>query len=110
MEHLEGRLSILAAMRARKRTFQVVLIAHGSHVEKVQEVVDLALAQGVAVKYVDRRELDAMAHAVTHGGILAIASPKPRTTPDELYQLIEKSNSPPLLLLLEGIDDARNLG
>jgi predicted rRNA methylase len=110
MEHLEGRQSVLAALAARKRTFEVILIRHGAHAEKVQDVIDAAAAQRVAIKYVDRRELDAMAHGATHGGVLAIVSPKPRATPAELYQLVDTGSSPPLLLLLEGIDDARNLG
>src|SRR6266436_2738840 len=88
MEHLEGRQSVSAALLARRRTFEVILIAHGAHAEKVQEVIDLAAAQGVAVKYVDRRELDSMAHGATHGGVLAIASAKPRTTPAELFELV----------------------
>lgn len=110
MEHLEGRQSVLAALHARKRSFQMILIAHGAHLEKLQDVIDLAIQQKVAIKYVDRRELDAMAHGATHGGVLAIVSPKPRTTASELYELVEKAMTPPLLLLLEGIDDARNLG
>ena len=110
MEHLEGRQSVLAALEARKRSFEVILISHGAHAEKVQDVIDAAAARGVAIKYVDRRELDAMAHGATHGGVLAIVSPKPRATPAELYRIVDASAKPPLLLLLEGIDDARNLG
>jgi 23S rRNA (guanosine2251-2'-O)-methyltransferase len=110
MEHLEGRQSVLAALAARKRSFQVILISHGAHAEKVQDVIDAAIVQRVAIKYADRRELDAMAHGATHGGVMAIVSPKPRATPAELYRIVEASDAPPLLLLLEGIDDARNLG
>ena len=110
MEHLEGRQSVLAALQARRRKFQVILISHGAHAEKVQDVLDLAAAQGIAVKYVPRQELDAMAHGATHGGVLAIVSAKPRTTPAELLEGMQSLSSPPLVLLLEGIDDARNLG
>jgi len=110
MEHLEGRQSVLAALAARQRTFEVILVSHGAHAEKVQDVIDAAAGQGVAIKYVDRRELDAMAHGATHGGVLAIVSPKPRAMPAELYRIVESGPKPPLLLLLEGIDDARNLG
>ena len=110
MEHLEGRQSVIAALRARLRSFQVILVAHGAHVEKLEEVLELAAGQNISVKYVDRKELDAMAHGATHGGVLAIASPKPRATPQQLYDLVSTAQRPPLFLLLEGIDDARNLG
>ena len=110
MEHLEGRQSVLAALKAYKRKFQVVLVSHGAHAEKVRDVLDAAAARGVPVKRVDGRELDALAHGASHGGVLALCSPKPRTSPDELAHLLAAVHGPPLLLLLEGVDDARNLG
>jgi 23S rRNA (guanosine2251-2'-O)-methyltransferase len=110
MEHLEGRQSVLAALQARQRRFQVILIAHGSHAEKIQEVLDMAGELAVPVKQVERRELDALAHGASHGGVLAIVSAKPRLSSDELLKLVDDLKEPALLLLLEGVDDARNLG
>jgi len=110
MEHLEGRQSILAALKARQRRFEVILTAHGMHTEKIQEVLDLAGELGVPTKSVERRELDALAHGRTHGGLLAVATAKPRLSGNELLKLLDSITGPPLLLLLEGIDDARNLG
>lgn len=110
MEHLEGRQSVLAALQARSRTFQVILIGHGAQSQAVQEIIELATAQGVPVRFAERGELDALAHGATHGGVLAIVSPRPRTRIDELLDLAKRAPQPPLLLLLEGIDDARNLG
>src|SRR5260221_5737080 len=110
MEHLEGRQSVLAALRARQRMFQVILVSHGAHVEKLQELLDLAGELNVPVKSVDRRELDAMAHGQTHGGVVALVGAKPRMTAEQLIELIDTLNAPPLLLLIEGVEDARNLG
>ncbi len=110
MEHLEGRQSVLAALKAGQRKFQSVLISHGSHAEKVQEVIDLATARGVPVRFADANELGAIAHGATHGGVIAICSAKPKTSPLELLQLLDGLSEPPLLLLLEGVEDARNLG
>lgn len=110
MEHLEGRQSVLAALQARQRTFQVILVCHGAHSQAVQEVIEIATAQGVPVRFADRGELDARAHGATHGGVLAIVSAKTRTSVDELLDLVNRAPQAPLLLLLEGIDDARNLG
>lgn len=111
MEHLEGRQSVLAALRARQRRFEVILVSHGAHVEKLQEVLDVAAEMGVPIRQADGRELDAMAHGVTHGGILAVVSAKPRANAEELLEIVDAlRGEPPLLLLLEGIEDARNLG
>src|SRR6476646_3198469 len=78
MEHLEGKQSVLAALNARQRRFQVILVSQSTHDEKVQDVLDLAAERNVPVRRVDRKELDALAHGTTHGGVLAIASAKPR--------------------------------
>ena len=86
MEHLEGRQSVLAALRARQRRFQVILLRHDAHAEKVQDVIDLAGQLAVPIRRVAAQELDAVAHGATHGGVLAIASEKPRTTPDQLIK------------------------
>jgi 23S rRNA (guanosine2251-2'-O)-methyltransferase len=110
MEHLEGRQSVLAALKARQRRFEVILLRHGLHEESAQDVIELAGAFGVPIRHVESRELDALAHGASHGGVLAVCSPKPRTTPEQLLELLDGLNEPPLLLLLEGVDDARNLG
>jgi 23S rRNA (guanosine2251-2'-O)-methyltransferase len=111
MEHLEGRQSILAALRARQRRFQVILTRHGMHEENVRDVLDLARDLGVPTRPVESRELDAISHGATHGGLVAVVSPKPRATVEQLGEILDaRRNESPLLLLLEGIDDARNLG
>src|SRR5438552_9456936 len=110
MEHVEGRQSVLAALAARQRRFQVILIRHDAHEQKVRDVIDLAQQLAVPVRRVDARELDALAHGASHGGVLAIATEKPRTSIAELLEMLARITAPPLLLLLEGVDDARNLG
>ena len=101
---------MLAALQARQRRFEMILVSHGSHVEKFQEVLELAAQIGVPVKMVSREELDAMAHGTSHGGLLAVVSPKPRMSAGKLTERIEQTGQPALLLLLEGVEDARNLG
>ena len=88
----------------------MILVAHGAHVEKLQEMLDVAGEMNVPVKQVERRELDAMSHGATHGGVVAIVTAKPRMSPAKLLEMVDRLSRPPLLLLLEGVDDARNLG
>src|SRR5437868_4279370 len=102
MPHLEGRQSILAALQARQRRFELILIAHGSHLEKLEDLLEVAAAMNVPTKHVERRELDALAHGASHGGVLAIVSPKQRMSAAQLLELVDRLAEPPLLLLLEG--------
>lgn len=110
MAHLEGRQSILAALHARQRKFQVILIRHATHAQGVDEVIAAADQMGVPVRYVESRELESLAHGASHGGMLAICSAKPRAAVDDVLEMIRTASDPALLLLLEGVDDARNLG
>lgn len=110
MAHLEGRQSILAALRARQRKFEVILIRHGIHAQDVQEILETAEQMNVPIRYVDAGELESLAHGKSHGGVLAICSAKPQAAIEELTEKISTLRDSPLLLLLEGVDDARNLG
>jgi 23S rRNA (guanosine2251-2'-O)-methyltransferase len=110
MEHLEGRQSVLAALQARQRRIELVLLRHGMHEQDIRPILDAAAATSVPVQYVDSKQLEAMAHGSSHGGVIAVASAKPRMTVEQLSDLLDSLSDPPLLLLLEGVDDARNLG
>src|SRR5205809_677949 len=101
MEILEGRACVLAALRAKRRTFESVIVRQGTKEDSIREILDDAEVLGVKDLRVKHESLEARAHGKTHGGILAIASPLPPASP------------PPSLdfaLLLDGVDDARNLG
>ena len=110
MPHLEGKTSVLAALQAKRRRIQLVLVKHDTPAAKIQDVLDAADANGVPVKRVDGAELDSMAHGTSHGGVLALVLAKPRWTGDDLLDAMRRLTAPPLLLMLEGVDDARNLG
>jgi 23S rRNA (guanosine2251-2'-O)-methyltransferase len=101
MDVLEGRICVLAALRARRRAFEEVLVRLGMKDESVREILEAAEAQGIPVRRVREAALEARAHARSHGGILAVATPlAPSPCPAALD----------FALLLDGVDDARNLG
>jgi 23S rRNA (guanosine2251-2'-O)-methyltransferase len=108
--HLEGKESVLAALLARRRRIELILVKHDTPAARIQDVLDAAEVNGVPVKRVDGKELDAMAHGASHGGVLALALEKPRWNGDDLIDCVRRLNTAPLLLMLEGVDDARNLG
>jgi len=110
VEHLEGKVSILAAVEARLRRIDVVLVSTSVRAEKLEELIAACVRVGVPVKRVPADELDRMTHGKTHGGAVAVCSPRLPTPFADLLSAIDASSEPPLLLLLEGVDDDRNLG
>ena len=94
---------------ARRRRIEVVLVKHDTPGDRADEVTNAAALAGVPVRMVDGRELDALVNGKSHGGVVAVCHPRSRWDRAELFDFL-KGTPKPLLLLLEGIDDARNLG
>jgi 23S rRNA (guanosine2251-2'-O)-methyltransferase len=108
--HLEGQISVLAALAAARRRIEVILLRQGMHPSKRAEIETAAGARGVPLRLVDDAEIDALTHGRTHGGVAAICSPMQRMSEPQLLDSVSRLREPPLLLLLEGLEDARNLG
>jgi 23S rRNA (guanosine2251-2'-O)-methyltransferase len=108
--HLEGRIAVEAALEVGRRRIEVVLLKAGAHEEKLGGLLAAAKRRAVAVKRVDAAELDGLTHGATHGGVVAVCGPLPTTSEVELLSLLDGRTAAPLLLLLEGIQDDRNLG
>lgn len=109
-EYLEGRASVIAAIEARRRTVHEVLIARDAKPDKVEDVLAAAARAKVPVRRVAMEEVEKFAHGRTHGGVVAAASPRPLDTEADLKALLARLKEPPLLLVLDGVDDPRNLG
>jgi 23S rRNA (guanosine2251-2'-O)-methyltransferase len=110
LEQIEGRICVEAALKARQRKISLLLIRDSLHQQLVETILNEADQQHIPIKYISRHELDTMAHGKTHGGIIAIATPKPPVSWEMLFEQIKSQPSAPALLLLEGIDDSQNLG
>lgn len=100
-ERLEGRESILAALEAGKRRFDSILLGPGADKWKNADLLALAKKRGIEVRSVSGEELGA--HGASHGGLVALAEPRP-------FSPAATFAGSDFLIVLEGADDARNLG
>jgi 23S rRNA (guanosine2251-2'-O)-methyltransferase len=77
---------------------------------RLGELAELAKAAGVAVRQVDRDELERAAEGANHQGALAwVRTPAARGEGD-LDDLLDALDAPPFLLLLDEVQDPHNLG
>src|SRR5688572_22622143 len=109
-ETLEGRTSVLAAIEARRRKIHEILVATDAKQEKIEDVLAAAARAKVTVRRVAMAEVEKLVHGRTHGGVVAVCSPRPLDTEADLKSLLAALKEPPLLLVLDGVDDPRNLG
>ncbi len=118
MEILEGRICILAALEAKLREFREVLIGPQAKPEKTADILDAAKKAGVAVRRAAAEEIDRAAHGKSHGGLVAVVSPRPVLDAAGALGLVDglerlkgaDAQVRPYLLVLDGVDDPRNFG
>lgn len=106
---VEGRNAVREALRAGQpiRKLQVSKTARlrGGLLEVVQE----ARQRGIPVQFVDPRHLDQVSVTGAHQGVVAWLAVRPLL---ELEELLERARSvpDPVLVLVDGVEDPRNLG
>lgn len=107
---LEGQQSVLAALQAHQRKFEVILIKSGVRQDRVLPILEEAEKQLVPVKFVSAIELDRLAMGKTHGGIIALCTRKRVLKLTRLRDVLRQAPGSALLLLLEGVEDSQHLG
>ena len=106
MSLLTGIHAVREALAAG-RTLERIVMARGRHGARVEEIVEMARARGVAVRFEERGVLDRMAGTRDHQGIVAVAGAK-RTWAFE--DLLHGAPENALVVLLDGVEDPHNLG
>jgi 23S rRNA (guanosine2251-2'-O)-methyltransferase len=76
---------------------------------RLRELVEVAAAAGVRVRTVPREALDADAEGGIHQGVVAEVKPLPPATLEELARA-RGGADPPLLVVLDGVEDPQNVG
>ena len=109
---LYGVNPVIEALRAARRPDQIT-VAEGSRDERLRELIELARLQAVPVNYAARLHLDREAGNNHHQGVIAhIAAPQYMDADDLLESIGARVGKypEPLVLVLDGIEDPRNLG
>ena len=100
-----GRNPVKEALKANK-VISIYMINNFSH----QEILDLLAKSNVKVTYVSVKELDNMCNGV-HQGVAAIIKPYQYVSVEEIINAPSKiEGKPPVILMLDGINDPHNLG
>jgi 23S rRNA (guanosine2251-2'-O)-methyltransferase len=99
-ETIYGVRPVIEALRSRRREVLEVLDAAGS-----REVAEAAAASGASVKKAPRARIEELARGGVHQGVVARVGPYPYSGLDEIL-----ADPDPLVLVLDGVTDPRNLG
>src|SRR5438876_1497057 len=109
---LYGVNPLMEALRARRVPDQIT-IAEGARDERLRELIELARSRGVPITFAPRTKIDREAGHSHHQGVMARIAAPAYTDADELLDAIGAavgSDGEPLAVVLDGIEDPRNLG
>jgi 23S rRNA (guanosine2251-2'-O)-methyltransferase len=104
---------VLEALRAGTRPVERLTVAEGSHESRLHEIIELARAAGVPVRRAPRAELQRIAPGANHQGVVVTIAAARYTPTDELIEALAArvgTDAPPLAVVLDGVEDPRNLG
>jgi 23S rRNA (guanosine2251-2'-O)-methyltransferase len=107
MTLLCGINPVLEALNAGTRHFERLLIVKGLRNARADEIVSRATQSGIPLRFEPRETLDRLAGGLRHQGIIAVVSARPLLT---LESLLADARDPAAVLLLDGVEDPRNLG
>jgi 23S rRNA (guanosine2251-2'-O)-methyltransferase len=111
MNQIYGLAPVLEALRARRREIQKILIATGSNPTRLNELIETARRARIPVEKRERRALDELTQNANHQGVVALTAQRAQKNAYvDAEAILDSMGSPPLLVLLDGIEDPHNLG
>lgn len=105
-----GRNSVLELLQANVPIVAVYVAEGIDRDQKVREILDLSVVQNRPLIEVPRAELDTMTAGAVHQGIAAKLEAYNYAKPQELLDIAAERGEDPLIVVLDGVTDPRNLG
>ena len=109
-EKIVGRNSVLELLRSSKPEIERILIVQGKVHPRLRQIISIAEKKRIRYDFVLHRELDQIEATVPHQGVIAFVSSTDYIDVQTLVEDAQGHGRPPLLIMLDGIQDPRNLG
>ena len=107
---LIGIHSVESAISNMPGQVRLIRIAEESHNPRVRKLVNLARELGITVVMEPRVLLERRSEGQRHQDIIAEFAAENLLTDKDLDRILESIDGPPLLLVLDGVQDPHNLG
>ncbi|WP_370636526.1 23S rRNA (guanosine(2251)-2'-O)-methyltransferase RlmB [Cohnella sp. CFH 77786] len=108
-QYLAGKHPVLEALKAG-RALNKIWVSEQAQRSLVAPILEEAKARGVVVQTADKRKLDQLVPDLPHQGIVAQAAAAAYYEVDDLLARAAERGEPPLLVLLDEVEDPHNLG
>lgn len=102
-----GKNSVLEALESANREINKILISNSIHTDgKIARIKELAQKNGIVFQFVAKEKFSQYAE-FNHQGVVAFISPIKYT---ELEDFLAKEHTNASIVMLDGVEDAHNLG
>lgn len=109
-DKLFGINPVLEALRAGRPVQRLLIAEQRKSDRDVREILRLAKDRGVEVRFSSREALSRESPNALHQGVIAIAAAREYATLDDILGIPAQKGEAPLFLILDGVEDPRNLG
>ena len=103
-----GRNPVMEALR-NDREIEKILVGKGAE-GSITKIIGIAKDKGIPIYQSDKLTLDRIAAGAPHQGVIAYASAYSYSTMEDIYVKAEASGEPPLVVILDNLEDPHNLG
>ncbi len=103
-----GRNPVMEALR-NDREIEKILVGKGAE-GSITKIIGIAKDKGIPIYQSDKLTLDRIAAGAPHQGVIAYASAYSYSTMEDIYAKAEASGEPPLVVILDNLEDPHNLG
>lgn len=101
---------VLEALRAGRPVQRLLVAEQRKRDHDLARILVLARDAGIEVRQVSRETLNREANAASHQGIVAVVAARQYATLDTILALPAAKGQVPLYVVLDGVEDPRNLG
>jgi len=105
-----GLHAVRTLLQQRPERAALLVLQKGRDDARAAELMQLAQGAGVRTEWRDSRELDRLAGSDRHQGVCLQVREANALGEGALDELLDRVSTPPLLLVLDGVQDPHNLG
>lgn len=109
-ELLFKRNAIRECLRAGRRRPYRMLVARDADLRDSQDLIQDAQKRGVRIEDSDKKAINLLVHGERHQNVVLEVGPYPYAVLDDIFAAAERAGEPPLVLLLDLVQDPRNVG
>lgn len=110
-QYLFGLHAVLALLQKQPDRIIDLYVHATRQDDRIHEVIQLAQKHSISIHHVTRQKLDQLTNQANHQGVAVFILPRHSYSLEEIENLMAQSKAlPPLILVLDGIQDPHNLG